>query len=413
MAARTKGTELTTPFTFIDGVSIGRIFLAPHNPRFEPVETEPQAIERLCSREDVVPLARDIARYGLNPLERFALTELAGTGQTPSYYVEEGNRRICAVKLLTDPDRAPANLRRTFEELSGAWASPFQTVDAAVFSDMDALRTWLDRTHSGPQGGVGRRTWNAEQKQRFFGGSKNQLAQQVLDYAEGENMITKEERRGKLTTAQRFLSPATFQEAIGLDQSNASELQRTRSKADFDIMLRKFMRDLVEGKVVTSRKNKPEITSYARSLTALPQVTTTRVEPEPLSARGRGAGKRRGTSKRPHAPEMARTIRYEADIFAVLRALDNDKLTSLYHSICSIELKPHAPLVGIGVWAFLETLTAGQGRIENTSIHSFLSKDRLGQLGFRDTRAIHAALVRIRDMGNTTKHHQTAAVFHR
>lgn len=411
MAKRQNSKADKASYTFVDNVAVGRIFLAPHNPRFEPVETEAQAIERLCAREDVVPLARDIARYGISPLERFALTQLPGTASTPAYYVEEGNRRVCALKLLIDPERAPAKLRSTFEEIADAWNEPLDTINAAVFSDTDTLRIWLDRTHSGPQGGVGRKNWSADQKQRFFGGSKNQLAQHVLDYAERERMITKAERQGKLTTAQRFLNPAIFQEAIGLDQSNASELQRTRPKADFDVMLRRFMRDLVEGKAVTSRMNRPEITAYVRQLTTLPLVTTTRISPEPLSAGSDLAGKRRGARKRPRAPETARVIKYEPMISDALRQLDNEKLGSLYHSICTVELQPNTPLVGIGVWAFVETLTACQGRNEGTSIDSFLSKDRLSRLGFRDTRAIQAALTRIRDMGNTTKHHQTAALF--
>ena len=411
VAANGGDVAPTAPFELVDGVEIWRIFLAPHNPRFEPVETEDQAIDRLCSREDVVPLARDIARYGISPLERFALTELSGTGSAPSYYVEEGNRRICALKLLIDPDRAPAKLRSTFEEISATWIAPFDKVDAAVFSNMDELRTWLDRTHSGPHGGVGRRNWNSEQKQRFFGGTKNQLAQQVLDYAEAEGMITKEERQGKLTTAQRFLNPTIFQEMIGIDRSHESELQRTRPKADFDAMLRKFMRDLVAGVEVSSRMNRPEITAYARALTALPQVTNARIDPEPLSAGTRSAGKRRTTRRRPRMPEKARVIRYETEIADALRELENDKLSSLYHSICTIELALHAPLVGIGVWAFLETLTACEGRSEGTSIDAFLSKERLRNLGFNDARAITAAVIRIRDMGNTTKHHQTAANF--
>lgn len=403
--------ETNVSYKQVDGVAIGRIFLAPHNPRFDPVETEQQAIERLCSKEDIVPLARDIARYGISPLERFALTEIADSGPSPSYYVEEGNRRICALKLLIDPDAAPANLRPVFEAIAAEWVEPFDEVDASVFTDNEALRTWLDRTHSGPQGGVGRKNWNADQKQRFFGGSKNQLALQVLDYAEREGMITKEEREKKLTTAQRFLNPRIFQEAIGIDRSNSGELQRTRPKEDFDRMLRKFMRDLVAGEVVTSRKNGKDITAYARSLTALPGVTTARIDSEPLGAPAGGSGKQREPKRRPPAREKVRHVRWEEDVHAALVELDNYKLIALYHSICDIDLEGHTPIISIGVWAFLETLTASQGRDKDVSIDSYLTKAKLKALGFSDARAITEAVVRIREAGNTTKHHQTAASF--
>lgn len=226
-------------FHFVDDVPVGRLFLAHDNPRHEPVETESKAIERLCNTEDVLPLARDIVRHGISPIERLALTPIGKTKSgDETYRVAEGNRRVCAIKLLADPDLAPPKLRASFEKLSESWA-PIKALPATVFNDNDTLRVWLDRVHSGPQGGIGRRSWDAEQKQRFSGGTKNRLAQAVLDYAEAEGMITKEERKGKLTTAQRFLNSNIFREHLGLDRSDPDELSRNRPKAEFDIILQR------------------------------------------------------------------------------------------------------------------------------------------------------------------------------
>ena len=52
----------------IEAVPVSRIFLLLSNPRHEEVENEPQAIARLCAKENVYSLARDIAKLGLNPL---------------------------------------------------------------------------------------------------------------------------------------------------------------------------------------------------------------------------------------------------------------------------------------------------------------------------------------------------------
>src|SRR4051794_5770659 len=98
---------MTVKPKYVDAVAVGRIFLALENPRHEPFETEAQVIDYLCEKEDVYPLARDIAKHGLNPLERLALIELKkrqkGSGPA-NYYAAEGNRRICALKLLDDPE---------------------------------------------------------------------------------------------------------------------------------------------------------------------------------------------------------------------------------------------------------------------------------------------------------------------
>ncbi len=328
----------------------------------------------------------------------------------PTYWVAEGNRRICALKLLADPELAPAKFRKTFEKLAESWAQ-IKLVGAVVFNDTDTLRIWLDRVHSGHQGGIGRKTWDSEQKQRFSGSSKNKLAQAVLDYAEAEGMLTKEERQGKLTTAQRFLNPEVFQETLGLDRSDPDGLTRTRPKAEFDTMLRRFMRDLVSGQEVTSRKNKPDIIKYARELTNLAGVTNTRIEPEPLSEDNGAHGKR--VRRKPKKPQKARHVQYDHEISKALKALGNEKLESLYYSVCDIELEAHTPLLSIGAWAFFETLTGCAGRSDSTAFDAFLSKQKLTQLGIlgEDQKAARAAIERTREYGNLTKHHKVSAAF--
>ena len=93
-------------------IEVARIFLDRDNPRHEPYEDEDQVIEYLCRYENIYPLAKDIAQNGLNPLELLAVIpeEDDEGGGKATYTVAEGNRRLCALKLLDDPDRAPPSL---------------------------------------------------------------------------------------------------------------------------------------------------------------------------------------------------------------------------------------------------------------------------------------------------------------
>jgi hypothetical protein len=396
---------------FVD-VPVGRVFLYLENPRHEPVETEPQAIERLCATEDVYALARDIAKFGLSPLERLALVPTGKKSATSqNYVVPEGNRRMCAIKLLNDPDLAPAALRKPFEKLSQSW-SPIATIPGAVFESLADVRHWLDRTHNGPQGGIGRKAWNADQKARFDGGNKNKPAQAFLDYAEREKMITAADRKGKLTTVQRFLGNVVFKETLGFDQTNPDDFGRTRPKADFDVIAKRFVQDLVVGKNVNSRMNKNEITGYGRRMGTLEGLTGERIETESLASEPE-AGKAKATRrKKPKKPEKAKHVQYEEMIFNALRSYGNEKLQSLYHSICSIDLDPHTPIVAVGTWSFFETLTACAGRNDGVSFESFLSKNRLQGFGIKgDLVSLRSAMERVREFGNTTKHHPLAAAF--
>lgn len=126
-------SESQTPNT---AVLLSRIFLDIENPRFD---------------ENVIKLAEDIVAQGsLNPLELVALLPVkskgAQKGRRQSYVVAEGNRRVCALKLLTDPDRAPARFRRKIEDLAADWA-PIKTVSSIIFEDEQELRIWMKRLH--------------------------------------------------------------------------------------------------------------------------------------------------------------------------------------------------------------------------------------------------------------------------
>lgn len=54
-------------------VDVSRVFLDQDNPRHEPFEDQDEVISYLCEFELVLPIAKDIAKNGLNPLELFAL----------------------------------------------------------------------------------------------------------------------------------------------------------------------------------------------------------------------------------------------------------------------------------------------------------------------------------------------------
>lgn len=398
---------------FVESVQVNRIFLNLENPRFEAVDTESEAIEILCNTEDVYPLAVDIVEQeSINPMERVALVPVSDSprGKRTSYTVVEGNRRICALKLLIDPDLAPAKFRKKFEALAADW-TPITTVAAVILTDFDDVTVWLKRMHEGALGGIGRRSWNADQKQRFSGSTKNQMALDFLDYCEEQGFISKDERKGTLTTVQRFVSKEAFKEHFGLDTEDPTKLRRTRPQEEFDKLAKTFIEDLKEKTKVNSRMNKPQIAQYARETVANSKIDQERIEPEPLqSPPSKKTGRRR---PRPKSPKKPKFINHANEIDDELKKLKNAKLLSLYASIVNVELEHHTPLISVGVWAFFETLTACAGR-DGGDFVAFLSHDKMNSYGFTskdDKKAMSAALQRIQRFGNETKHHRLAAAF--
>lgn len=398
----------------IDQEQFGQIFLDLDNPRHEPFTLESEVIDYLCRYENILPLAKDIVANGLNELELIGLIpDENSDDDAPAYFVAEGNRRVCALKLLLDPDRAPAKHRKGFEQLAAGWAG-MAPLQCALFEDRDAVDLWLTRIHDGEQDGIGRRKWNADQSQRHSNSAKNKIAMHILDYAEDTGLITKEARKGKLTTATRYLTKKPVQDALGLDVSDLEKIRTTKSKADFDTVLGKFVADLKSNYVNSRAKGGAVFEGYGRELSAVQQSGDGDATPRLLrqiknASLSSALAKRRRTAVKPHA-----TVPFDHEIMDALKTLNNQKLINLYNSITSVTLQPHAPLVSIGAWAFLESLAACAGRTENQSFLDFFHKQRRANYGLptgKDSKAVSEALRHMAASGDVAKHDATGAQF--
>lgn len=385
-------------------IDVDRIFLDLENPRHEPFEDQDAAIDYLCRQEQVLSLAKDIVENGLNPLELFALL----SGGDDVYFSAEGNRRLCALKLLNDPDLAPADLRKDFEQASLDW-SPTPRVFAIVFDSRDDVRLWLDRIHAGFSEGRGRRQWNAEQKARNSGYSRNDAAQILLDIAQTHEYINEEQRKGRISTVQRYISNPLMRNALGVDISNLANITTDLPEEDFHVAFKRFIFD-VANRTITTRENYNDIASYANNLRNLPGVTGSRVPRHSINPSQRG----KGTRARPKPPKKPTKIQLSEELAEALRRIPSYKLEKLYFSICSLNLQSHTPLLAVGAWSFLETLTALDGRHEGVDFQSYLSNQKLSELGMKDrgeSKAIRPVLKRIAEFGNSTKHDRTSAAF--
>lgn len=394
-------------------MELDRIFLDPKNPRHEPYDTQSEIIDYLCRQENVYQLAKDIRENGLNPLELFALIpdEDGPDNDDPTYFVAEGNRRICALKLLDDPELAPAKYRKVFQKASENWKG-MPSLSCVLFEDRDAVDIWLRRIHDGEQGGIGRKKWNADQSARHSGDEKNKLALAVMDYAEEKEMISPENRKGKLTTVQRFFDKKVFCEAMGVVDTDLNDIRRKFPQPDFNLLLEKFLNDLMSG-TIGSRSNTTQIEAYSRELCVVDGLTHKEITPEPLDTPASPSkGKKR--RKKPQKQKVITNIPHENEIMEALIDLGGRKLPSLYNSICSVSLQSHTPLIAIGAWAFLESLSSKAGRDTRTDFPSFFNKQRLQRYGVsagKGDKAIAQALGHLSTSGDVTKHDGTAAMF--
>lgn len=273
-------------------INVAALHLDPENPRHDPIDNEPEIIAALY-KKGVPKLAAHIAANGLSPLERLAV--MRHDKVKTRFIALEGNRRVCALKLLRDPSKAPNPAgRRLFEKLKAEAVSLPDRIRVVTFDDRASADKWLAVKHEGPQDGIGTVDWDADDKTRFNkrSGSKpnpNLQALELRDYAVAKGLLSEEEgEQISLTTLTRYLSNKLMRDVLGL--MNGMDRTIGVDQQEFDIALERFLRDsLPTGDPdhlppVNSRTRVTERERYARQLRAEGIAPTTRLDVPQVAA---------------------------------------------------------------------------------------------------------------------------------
>jgi hypothetical protein len=283
-------------------VRVALIYMDRDNPRHEPMDGDPEMISYLLQHEGVRALAKDIATKGsLNPLDMMALVphpKIKG-----SFIPAEGNRRVCVLKLLEDPERAPTEVdKKYFRSLRDMMPKPIKQIEARIFKNKAEARPWVSIRHEGEQGGVGTKKWDASQKARFnMEGSAranpNAQATQLVEYAVESQLITEDEKANiAVTTLTRYLTNPVFRDTVGLQ--NSRDLNITVPKDEFDRVIARFLRDASDkNSDVTSRSSADERKAYATKLRKENEAPTTRGLPAMAASAGPATGKDSSSTK--------------------------------------------------------------------------------------------------------------------
>lgn len=285
-------------------IPVSRLHIDLNNPRHEPVETEAEAIAKLCDGEMIAELAKDIVERGsLSPLEIVGVVPRDGV---PGHFVAvEGNRRTCALIVLSDPNRAPPQLRAKIKALVKDAEVP-REVRVHVFKNRREAKQWIALRHLGLQGGAGTKTWDPTQQTRAADGSQrssardNALAVAVLDRLTALGHISKEERDAvSVTTLTRYLGTPGLRAIVGL--GSPRELIFTHDPKEVDRALLRLIRDSISKAPdgtsrVHSRSDTTERQQYANELKLSGDAPTTLLDaptapPRPSARAASGASK--------------------------------------------------------------------------------------------------------------------------
>lgn len=253
-------------------VDIDDLTLDRKNPRFpDEVDSEGEAVTALImdGPAKLYNLAEDIAKKGsLNPTELPVVCQ-----EDDELVVVEGNRRIAALKLLSDPklaDSATAkspglNLVNRLTALGKDVKLP-TAVDVYEAPDRESARHWIELRHTGENDGVGVASWKSWQANNYRRRRGSQADKASIycaaiqqDYANDPSILADvvQVRKTRLTTLGRLLSDPDFRREVGVIFQDEDLVFEFPADA-IQPFVRKLFQDLADpsGLTVTAIKTK-------------------------------------------------------------------------------------------------------------------------------------------------------------
>ncbi len=256
-------------------IPIANLDLDCENPRHGSVPDQRTALQRLIAdqRDKIVRLAVDIHDIGVSP----ALLLIVTPGPEGRYTVLDGNRRLVAMQILTDPRLLPAELHSAeFTRVIAEPGSHPSAVMCAVVANRDEARIWLDRSHGGQMSGIGSIPWSSAAKYRFnpspSARGHTASAIRVLDWIRPRlepddpahtNLDTVESN--SVTNLGRLAGDPDVRHLIGFDFQSGTVALNDDESAVIRRLLR-IIADLAGDTTVTQLKHKPDRTAYVTKL---------------------------------------------------------------------------------------------------------------------------------------------------
>jgi hypothetical protein len=342
-------------------ISISDLLLDPENPRFKEIpKTQQEAAKELAEKhgDQVVELAGDVVRYGLDPTTLPAV--VASGDMRQRYRMLEGNRRLLAIKALETPTLisgvlAPS-LAKRLTELSKAYVkNPIATMPCVLFEKEKDAEHWILLRHTRGNKGIGLVTWGTDEQERYERRHSGKLkpAGQVIEFVEQHGTLSPEAQASNQrinTNVARLIETTAVREqlGIGLDDGDIVSLYPTEEVAKG---LSKIVDDLKTNKInVPDLYRAEQRVEYVKGLGRknLPKKATALSEPAVLSdlASGRTSRKVKQRKKRTSKKQTSRTTVATGTALNItpprINAIYNELLTlnaEQYPNACAVLLR--------------------------------------------------------------------------
>lgn len=259
----------------VQQIAVERLYLDPANPRIVRADNQREALQRIIDDQQtkLAVLAQDIVDNGLSPTDQWLVLPVE---DEHAFVVLEGNRRLAAIKILTNPNvlgdlRVRPAFRKRFETMAqGFRPDSVSPVSCFVVGSREEAAPWIHQRHTGENEGRGIAAWSGLAAARFRGDSPGL---QALDFVIEHGNLSNDEKeriengRFPISTLDRLLDTPAVRATIGVEVSDRSLVTDLPAQAAAKI-LRKIVLDLNDQKInVTKLKTKQQQVDYVTGLT--------------------------------------------------------------------------------------------------------------------------------------------------
>ena len=271
-------------------LNIDELLLDQENPRLGATASQSEALAGIValSPEYFQNLMASITEDGLDPGD--SLYVVRSDDNDEDFVVLEGNRRLSALKVLTNPDLlagtdlAESVTKPLAQEATGFDRSSVEPIRCVRFDDREEANDWIRRRHTGVANGEGRIRWKPLDIQRF---SNDYTTIDVIEFVGRNAGYSKTEwdkahaalGGGKSTNLTRLLESAAGQEHLeisaAMDGERKTPILGTDPKWALAV-LRRIVDDILSGDVDSRRLNRA--TDIEEYFAALPQELQPGVE---------------------------------------------------------------------------------------------------------------------------------------
>ncbi len=254
-------------------INISELRLDQDNPRISTEDGQINIRQALLDDQGskIAELAGDIAKFGLNPMDRMML--LQSDAKKKEYIALEGNRRTAALQILANPSlledmKIPDALRTKLTDLADDFEpESVEPISGVLMLDRDAARRWIELRHTGQNGGRGIVDWNGVQTARFRGDRTLDL----IKFVQQKGNLTPEEKAAiannfPITTLDRIISNPAVRQKIGI-QIVDGDFYFTYPIAEQIKVIKKIVLDLATKTIkVDAVKSKEQQIAYVDSI---------------------------------------------------------------------------------------------------------------------------------------------------